>query len=179
MKSRWMTIGACLLLPACANMNTMVTRSPSATATLAPTTGNSVGGTVNFTQKSGYVLVEARVTGLKPNSTHGFHVHEKGNCSGDASGAGGHFNPAGGQHGSYDSPMRHGGDLGNLKADASGVAEARIEVGGISLGTDASSIIGRAVLVHGGPDDLQSQPAGNSGPRIGCGLISKNPDKVF
>jgi Cu-Zn family superoxide dismutase len=179
MKSRWLIISACMLLPACADMSGAFTRSPSATATLAPTKGNTVGGTVNFTQKSGYVLVEAQVSGLKANGTHGFHIHEKGNCSGDASGAGGHFNPSGSQHGAHDSPTRHGGDLGNLKADANGLAKARVEVTGISLGTDANSIIGRAVVIHGGPDDLQSQPAGNAGPRIGCGLISKNPDKVF
>ena len=179
MNSRLILIGACLLLPACGSMSGMLTKNPSATATLAPTKGNNVSGTVHFTQKSGIVVVEAKVTGLKPNAMHGMHIHEKGNCSGDASGAGGHFNPTGGQHGAHNSPMRHGGDLGNLRADANGFAQVLIEVADISLGTDANSIIGRAVVVHGGPDDLRSQPAGDSGPRIGCGLISKNPDKVF
>jgi len=75
--------------------------------------------------------------------------------------------------------VRHGGDLGNLRADANGFAHASIEVTGITLGTEPNSIIGRAVIVHAGPDDLKSQPAGNSGARVACGLVSKNPDKVF
>lgn len=180
MKSKWVLIGACILLPACANMGSIFTKNPSATAVLAPTKGNSVSGTVNFSQKGDGVLVEAKVTGLKANGTHGFHIHEKGNCSApDASSAGPHFNPAGTQHGGPVGSVRHGGDLGNLKADANGYAQASIEVSGITLGTDANSIIGRAVVIHAGTDDLKSQPAGNSGARVACGLISKNPDKFF
>jgi len=169
-----------MLLPACSNMSSMFKRNPSATAVLAPTKGNSASGTVNFTQKGEVVLVQAKITGLSANGTHGFHIHEKGNCSAaDASSAGGHFNPSGGKHGGPVGAVRHGGDLGNLRADANGFAQASIEVTGITLGTDPNSIIGRAVIVHGGPDDLKSQPAGNSGPRVACGLISKNPDKIF
>jgi Cu-Zn family superoxide dismutase len=74
---------------------------------------------------------------------------------------------------------RHGGDMGNLKADANGYAQATLEVRGISLGTEANSVIGRAVIVHAGIDDQKSQPAGNAGARVACGLISKNPDKIF
>ncbi len=180
MNTKWALIGVCVLLPACSTMNSMFTRSPSATAVLAPTKGNSVSGTVNFTQKGEMVMVEAKISGLAANGTHGFHIHEKGNCSAaDASSAGAHFNPSGGKHGGQVGAVRHGGDLGNLRADANGFANASIEVTGITLGTDANSITGRAVIVHGGPDDLKSQPAGNSGPRVACGLISKNPDKVF
>jgi len=180
MKNQWALIVVCVLIPACSNLSGMFTRNPSATAVLAPTKGNSVSGTVNFTQKDGVVLVEAKITGLSANGTHGFHIHEKGNCSAaDASSAGGHFNPSGDKHGGQVGAVRHGGDLGNLRADANGFAQASFEVTGITLGADANSIIGRAVIVHGGPDDLKSQPAGNSGPRVACGLISKNPDKVF
>ena len=181
MNAKWAVISACLLLPACANMNSMFARNPSATAVLAPTKGNSVSGTVNFVQKGEVMLVEAKITGLKPNGTHGIHIHEKGNCSAaDASSAGAHFNPSSAQHGGHNSPIRHGGDLGNLQADANGYAQASIEVSGISLSaTETNSIVGRAVVVHGGPDDLRSQPAGSSGARVACGLISKNPDKVF
>ena len=180
METKWALIGVCLLLPACSNVSSLFTRNPSATAVLAPTKGNSVSGTVNFTQKGEVVLVEAKITGLAANGTHGFHIHEKGNCSAaDASSAGGHFNPSGAKHGGQVGAVRHGGDLGNLRADANGYAQASIEVMGITLGAEANSIIGRAVIVHGGPDDLKSQPAGNSGPRVACGLISKNPDKIF
>jgi Cu-Zn family superoxide dismutase len=180
MDSRWACIGILVLLPACSNMSNMIAKKQSATAVLAATKGNSVTGTVNFTQKGDVVLVEAKVTGLKPNGSHGFHIHEKGNCSApDAMSAGGHFNPSTSQHGGPSGTSRHGGDLGNLKADAGGFAQLSIEVAGISLGTDANSVIGRSVVVHAGPDDLKSQPAGNSGARVACGLISKNPDKIF
>lgn len=171
---------AVVLLPGCSNMKQVLGKKQSATAVLAPTKGNSASGTVNFTQKGEVVVVEAKINGLKPNGTHGFHIHEKGNCSAaDASSAGAHFNPGRSQHGGPSGNARHGGDLGNLNADANGYAKATLEIRGITLGTDATSIIGRAVVVHAGVDDLKSQPAGNSGARIACGLISKNPDKFF
>lgn len=180
MNRMWMLVGMCSILAACSNAGSIFQRNPNATAVLAPTKGNQVSGTVQFTQKGDLVLVEARVSGLKPNSMHGFHIHEKGDCSApDASSAGGHFNPAGMSHGSPTSAQRHGGDLGNLVSDASGYAQASLQVSGISLGADANSIIGRAVIVHAQPDDLKSQPTGNAGARIACGLISKNPDKFF
>ena len=180
MKSVWVLLCGCALLAGCSATNNMFAKKPSATAVLAPTKGNSVSGTVNFKQKGDVVLVEAKVNGLKPNATHGMHVHEKGNCSAaDASSAGSHFNPASSQHGGTTGPNRHGGDLGNLKADANGYAQMSVEVSGISLGAEANSITGRAVIVHAGPDDLKTQPSGNSGARLACGLISKNPDKFF
>ena len=180
MKSVWILICACVLLAACSGMSDLFSKKQSATAILAPTKGNSVSGTVNFTQKGNMVLVEAKLSGLKPNGTNGIHVHEKGNCSAaDASSAGAHFNPSSSQHGGPSGATRHGGDLGNLKADANGYAQMSIEVDGISLGTEPNSITGRAVIVHAGTDDFKTQPSGNSGARVACGLISKNPDKFF
>jgi Cu-Zn family superoxide dismutase len=183
MKSVWILICGCVLLAACSgnsSISNIFSKKPSATAVLAPTKGNSVSGTVNFTQKRDVVLVEARVNGLKPHGTNGIHIHEKGNCSAaDASSAGGHFNPSSSQHGGPAGATRHGGDLGNLKADVNGYAQMSIEVTGISLGTDPNSITGRAVIVHAGADDFKTQPSGNSGARVACGLISKNPDRFF
>jgi len=160
---------SCLLIMAgCASLGGKTT---SATANLQPTKGNKVSGTVTFTQKGDKVLVAANVSGLTPG-LHGFHVHEKGDCSAaDAMSAGGHFNPAGKPHGSPDSAERHGGDLGNLTADKSGNATLSIEVSGITLDQSANSIVGKGVVVHANPDDLRSQPAGNSGPRVACGVI--------
>jgi Cu-Zn family superoxide dismutase len=167
-----------LLLAACSTMGSMF--GPTATAVLAPTKGHQVTGTVQFRQRGDAVLIEAKVNGLNPNGTHGFHIHEKGDCSAsDASSAGGHFNPTGMPHGGPGAEKRHGGDLGNLMADANGFAQATIEVKGITLAADSTSVIGRAVIVHASPDDLKSQPAGNAGARLACGLISKNPDSVF
>lgn len=176
MNKRLATVVGCLLLAGCANMSL---RSPSATATLAPTKSNQAAGTVTFMQRGNTVYVEANITGLSPGP-HGFHVHEKGDCrAADGSSAGGHFNPASTQHGGPDSTPRHAGDLGNITADANGVAVYRAQVTGISLGTGEDSIIGRAVIVHANADDLHTQPAGNAGARIACGLISKSADKWF
>jgi Cu-Zn family superoxide dismutase len=171
----------CAVLVACGgNKGNFFSKKQSATAVLAPTKGHSVSGTVNFTQKGDLVLVEAKVNGLKPNAVSGIHIHEKGNCSApDGSSAGGHFNPSGSRHGGPGGAVRHGGDLGNLRADANGYAQISIEVSGISLGTDPNSVTGRAVIVHAGADDFKTQPSGNSGARVACGLISKNPDKFF
>jgi Cu-Zn family superoxide dismutase len=180
MKSFWILVCGCVLLAACSGAGNIFSKKQSASAVLAPTKGNSVSGTVNFTQKGDVVVVAVKVNGLKPNGTNGIHIHEKGNCSAaDASSAGGHFNPSSSQHGGATGATRHGGDLGNLKADANGYAQMSIEVSGISLGTEPNSITGRAVIVHAGTDDLKTQPSGNSGARVACGLISKNPDKFF
>jgi Cu-Zn family superoxide dismutase len=157
----------------------MSVRSPAATAQLAPTQGNRVAGTVSFVQRGETVQVDARVIGLTPGP-HGFHIHERGNCTAaDASSAGNHFNPAGTEHGGPQGAPRHGGDLGNLEADANGVAVYSVQVTGISLETGEESIIGRAVIVHASADDMKSQPAGNAGARQACGLISKSKDKWF
>ena len=167
---------ASALLVACSSMGM---RSPAATAVLVPTKGNKVSGTVAFTQRGDTVVVVAKVNGLTPGA-HGFHIHEKGNCTAaDGASAGGHFNPAGIAHGGPGHSPRHAGDLGNLDADSSGVANYKAEVTGISLGTGDDSIIGRAVIVHEKADDLTTQPSGGSGARLACGLISKSKDKWF
>ena len=161
-------------------MNSALQRDPTAIAMLAPTEGNTASGVVEFEQDGDIMHVHLRIEGLPPNTTHGLHIHEKGDCRApDASSAGGHFNPHHSDHGGADTEVRHAGDLGNIRADENGTVEMKLQVTGISLGTDADSIIGRAVIVHAQADDLVSQPSGNAGPRIACGLISKNPDKFF
>jgi Cu-Zn family superoxide dismutase len=169
-------IACCASLAGCSSVSL---RSPTASANLAPTKGNQVSGTVSFVQHGDSVVVEAHLVGLTPG-LHGFHIHEKGDCTAaDASSAGAHFNPHKSSHGGPQVAPRHAGDLGNITADGAGVAQYKVEVTGISLDTGADSIIGRAVIVHGNPDDLRTQPAGNAGPRIACGLISKGKDKWF
>lgn len=147
--------------------------APVASATLAPTKGSTVSGTVNFSPTGDKVLVTAEVRGLKPNSEHGFHIHEKGDCSApDAMSAGGHFNPAGAPHAHHGQAARHAGDLPNLKSDAAGNAVWRFETDLVSLAKGAANdITGRSVVIHANPDDYASQPAGNSGPRVACGVI--------
>jgi len=142
-----------------------------ALAELKPTAGNTASGSVWVTQEKDEVVVRAQIKGLKPNSEHGFHVHEKGDCSApDATSAGGHFNPSSQPHGAQHT-AHHAGDLPSLKADAAGEAQASFRIPGSVTGSAAESLVGKGVVVHAGPDDYTSQPAGNSGPRIACGVI--------
>jgi Cu-Zn family superoxide dismutase len=131
---------------------------------------HKVTGKITFTQVTGGVRIVGDVDGLKPGE-HGFHVHEHGDCGGkDAAAAGGHFNPTNKPHGGPDSPERHVGDLGNLVADANGLAHYDRIDKVISLEGE-NSIIGRSIVIHADRDDYTTQPTGASGPRIGCGLI--------
>lgn len=152
---------------------TMGGQEHRATATLEPTKGNQAAGTVMFVQRGNKVFVSADVRGLKPNQEHGFHVHEKGDCSsGDGMSAGGHFNPDGVGHGHVQpSDTGHAGDMPNLKADASGNARASFEVSKMTVADGKFSIVGKGLIVHRDPDDYKSQPVGNAGPRLACSVI--------
>jgi superoxide dismutase, Cu-Zn family len=144
-----------------------------AVAVLHPTAGSKVSGTVTFTEEADGVKVRAEITGLTPGN-HGFHVHEFGDCSAaDASSAGAHFNPTHEPHAGPDSAERHVGDMGNVQADASGKAKLEYVDHQISLTNDERSVIGRSVVVHVKADDLKSQPAGDSGARVACGVIGR------
>ena len=144
-----------------------------ATATLRPTAGNSAAGTVTFTRKGDKVAVVANVTGLSPGP-HGFHVHEKGDCSAaDAMSAGGHFNPGGKPHGDPATADHHAGDMPQLVADANGQATLNAELSPMAIG-GADDIVGKAVIVHKDADDYKTQPTGNSGARVACGVIAKS-----
>lgn len=159
--------GICVLTAACQNMPA----SADAQAKLVPKSGSNVAGVVSFSQSGNQVVVTASVSGLKPNVEHGFHIHEKGDCSAaDATSAGGHFNPTKTAHGHVHGATHHAGDMPNIKADAAGNAQYQVTLDGLSL-KGADGIVGRAVVVHRDPDDYKSQPAGNSGPRIACGVI--------
>lgn len=160
------------LLGGCA---TMGGGEPRATAQLQPTRGNNVTGNVTFTQKGDKVAVAAKVSGLKPNQEHGFHVHEKGDCSsGDGMSAAGHFNPKGSPHGHPSTQAHHAGDMPNLKADAYGNASMTAELDIITVSEGPTSVVGRGLIVHAQPDDYKSQPVGNAGARMACAVIQKN-----
>ena len=140
-----------------------------ATAKLDPKSGSKVTGTVTFTKSGDMVEVTGDIENLTPG-THGFHIHDKGDCSApDAASAGPHFNPTHQHHGGPDTAERHSGDLGNIDADSSGKAHIQWK-GKLSL-AGADSIIGKSVVVHEKADDLKTDPAGNSGARIACGVI--------
>ena len=149
-------------------------QAQTATATLAPTAGNTTSGTVTFTQKGDKVMVNAKVSGLTPGG-HGFHVHEKGDCSGsDGMSAGGHFNPTGKPHGDPNVPDHHAGDMPMLQADASGNAMLSADLGPMTVGSGVTDIVGKSVIVHKDSDDFKTQPTGNSGARVACGIINKS-----
>jgi Cu-Zn family superoxide dismutase len=162
------TLVACASAPAPAPSG-----GPLGVARLQPTANNRASGTVWFGQQGDHVVVRGRVGGLKPNQEHGFHVHERGDCSAaDAMSAGGHFNPTGKPHGAaHGTNEHHLGDLPSLKADAAGNAIASFRLPGVLLGSGANDFMGKALIVHADPDDLRTQPTGNSGARIACAVI--------
>ena len=148
---------------------------PRAAAELKPTAGNAASGSVAFEQRGGKVLVSGEVRGLKPNAQHGFHVHDKGDCSApDAMSAAGHFNPGGTPHGEHGHSPHHAGDLVALMSDANGVAKFNYESDSISVGGGAANdVVGRGLIVHRDPDDFKTQPTGNSGARVACAVITR------
>ncbi len=159
-----------LLLTACAS--TLENENPTATAVLQPSSGSQVHGTVNFTQIGDVVRISGEIMG-HTKGPKGFHIHEKGDCSDPkAMSAGGHFNPHKGKHGGPYGPVKHAGDIGNLVFNDQGVAKVNITVGNISVSKDRpDGIIGRALVVHMDPDDLKTDPTGNAGGRVACGVI--------
>ena len=161
--------GALAVMTAC---NTTNHRYLMATLTLDSKSASHVTGSMHFSERNGALKLSGTVRGLEPNSEHGFHIHEKGDCSAaDASSAGGHFNPGGSAHGRFDAAVHHAGDLPSLKADGSGVAKVDAVISGVTLDEGANSIKGRSLVVHGKADDFTTQPSGNSGPRVACGVI--------
>jgi superoxide dismutase, Cu-Zn family len=110
--------------------------------------------------------------GLTPNTTHGFHIHEKGDLSApDLGSAGAHYNPESHPHAGPDAPMRHAGDLGNVTSDAQGHVQKELTVDNISIGGAKNDILGKSVIVHAKADDLKSQPSGDAGGRVAGGVI--------
>jgi Cu-Zn family superoxide dismutase len=163
---------ATVLLAACQT----TPQAPSiASAGLNPTKGNKTIGEATFEQAGDKVKVAIFVQGLKAGQEHGLHIHEKGDCSsGDGMSAGGHFNPRGKPHGNPGGSERHAGDLPSLKANKDGRANVLVEVDMISVTAGPDSIVGRAVIVHADPDDFKTQPTGNAGARLACGVIRLN-----
>ena len=141
-------------------------------AKIAPTMGNHCNGTVQFIgQKDGSVKVIADLRAMAPNTTHAIHLHEVGDCSApDAMSAKAHYNPENKPHGLPPAEDRHAGDLGNFTTDKDGRAHYEFLATNLTMASSHNPVLGRAVIVHANPDD-GSQPAGNAGARIGCGVI--------
>jgi len=144
-----------------------------AEAALASASGSIVSGRVVLLPVAQGVRITGTIGGLRAGGSFGFHLHERGDCSAvDAASAGGHFNPTGAAHGRNASGPHHLGDMDNLVADGEGVVQIDRVLGGVSLGGGAGNdILGRALIVHADPDDYRSQPSGNAGARVACGII--------
>ena len=175
--------GATLLLASCqsqqAGQQAASAAAPAAPrnaiAVLHSTEGNTAAGVVTFAQAEAGVRVVATISGLTPGE-HGFHIHQYGDCSAsDGTSAGGHFNPEDQPHAGPHDAKRHVGDLGNITANEDGDASLDYVDTKLSL-SGGNSIIGRGVIVHSAPDDLSSQPTGNAGGRVACGVVGVGKD---
>jgi Cu-Zn family superoxide dismutase len=144
-----------------------------ATATMAGTAKfKAVKGTVEFKETDDGIEVTANIEGLK-KGVHGFHIHEKGDCSApDAKSAGGHFNPSNHKHGAPDAAEHHEGDLGNITAEKDGKGTATITIKGVTLGDGDTSIVGKGFIIHAKADNFKTQPTGDAGDRVACGVIT-------
>ncbi|MET0290497.1 MAG: superoxide dismutase family protein [Pseudoxanthomonas sp.] len=146
----------------------------TAKATLKATEGNALAGELSFMTMDNMVHVTGTITGLAPNSKHGFHIHEKGDCSApDGASAGGHFNPGSSDHGQVSAEPHHGGDMDNITADAEGKATVDgMLSSNVNIGKgDAFDIVGKGLIVHADQDDYKTQPTGNAGGRQACAVI--------
>ncbi len=144
-----------------------------AEAQLEGRSGATISGRAILVEKKGLLTAHIEAKGFAPGSEHGFHVHDKGDCSAaDASSAGGHFNPGSTNHGRAGDGAHHAGDVLSLTADAKGAVRADVAMPGVTLAAGPTSIAGRSLVVHRDRDDFVTQPSGNSGPRVACGVIT-------
>lgn len=185
--TRTLLCGATLVLAAAGCPKTEVQKPPTigqppmdpaartARAMIEARSGSALAGEATFEERDGKVHVVVSVRGATPGQ-HAVHVHEKGDCSApDASTAGGHFNPHAMAHGGPESPAHHAGDFGNLTVGEDGTGRIELDTDKLTVGEGPASVQQRAIVVHEKPDDLVTQPAGASGPRIGCGVIQAAP----
>jgi len=160
------------MLAGCAGM---APSGPSATADLQSTKGSKASGSATFTQVGDKVRLVADVSGLNPGQEHGFHIHEAGDCSsGDGMSTKGHFNPQSKPHAHYSTAERHAGDMPALRADANGNAHLDTVLDVMTVNPGPTSIVGRGLIVHAGSDDYKTQPTGNAGARVACGIINRS-----
>ena len=149
----------------------------TATAELRNASGANV-GTASLTQVGNVVRIVLDAKGLTPG-LHGVHIHAVGKCDPpDFTTAGGHFNPGGKQHGALNTQGAHAGDLPNLNVGADGSGRLETASEQITLATGTTSVWagdGSALVVHAAPDDFKTDPTGNSGARVACGVLTKAP----
>jgi superoxide dismutase, Cu-Zn family len=147
----------------------------TATAKLESADDPKLFGTVTFTQRADSVHLVVDVAGVDKAGPHGLHLHESGKCEHDPAGkhytsAGGHYNPTGAPHACPESTVHHAGDLGNIEIEANGTGHFERVTSMLSL-NGPNTPVGRAIILHTGADDCKTQPTGNSGARLACGVV--------
>ena len=156
------------------NVENTIVKNKNLSILLSPKSGSDIKGTLNFTEENGQVTMNGTISGLEAGK-HAIHIHEKADCSSDdGKSSGGHWNPTAQPHGAWgDATGYHKGDIGNLTANANGVATLAktTDEWCIGCGDETKDILGKAVIVHLGVDDMKSQPSGDAGARIGCAGI--------
>lgn len=167
------------LVSACGDDNTQnpqppTTTPPTAIAPLEARSNSTTTGTATFTEQNGKVTLKLDVAGATPGQ-HGAHIHQVGDCSAaDATSAGGHWNPESHTHGAPGTGEQHLGDLGNITVGQDGKGTLTISMDEWKLGDGSTTdVVGKAVIIHADPDDFTTQPTGNSGGRVACGVIAK------
>lgn len=178
-KQKQIEMRSCVLIPLCIVLMASCSGNSDkevelvATAVIESKNESGISGTVTFTEIDGEVLMKAKIKGLKPGD-HAIHIHAVGDCSSaDGSSASGHWNPTNTDHGKWGTAPFHIGDIGNIEADADGNGTFTRETDLWCIDCDDATydIVGKAIIIHAGPDDFSSQPAGAAGDRIGCGEI--------
>ncbi len=149
----------------------------SVQVTLTAANDSDFTGTATFTQDGTAVRVVVDLAGVDGAGNHGFHIHEHGTCEAhDAfKSAGGHWNPAGVEHACPPTEPRHAGDLGNIEVGSDGAAHMETIVEGLTISTGDYAVAGRALMLHAKPDDCKTQPTGDAGDRVACGVIPGGP----
>ena len=167
-------VAGAFALGACATGGSMNVPVSNAYAVVEDASGSRIGVAAFGQDASGAVHVRMLVHGLTPG-LHGVHVHAAGSCVAPAfTSAGGHFNPGATHHGLNNPQGPHAGDLPNMSVDAAGNADYNATTRHLALTPGSSSVFaadGSALVIHAGPDDNATDPAGNSGARIACGVI--------
>ena len=177
MKNGLTLAACCLCLSSCTTtpMAPAMAAGPSATAVMRPASGSQAHGSVKLTQMGDRVKVEGEIAGLEPGR-HGFHIHDKGDCSApDAASAGAHFNPGGKKHGVMVGDGPHAGDMPNLHIPADGSLVVEVLNAAVTLEKDKPNSLfkpeGTALVIHAGKDDYKTDPTGDAGGRIACGVV--------
>ncbi|CAA0227734.1 superoxide dismutase family protein [Tenacibaculum maritimum] len=157
----------------CSDHKTAV-KTKTAVATIKAKSNSNVSGEVIFTETNGKVSMVANIKGLSAGN-HAIHIHQIGDCSADnGSSAGGHWNPTNVGHGVWGTAPFHIGDIGNIVGDANGngTISRETDLWCVGCKDETKNVVGKAIIIHEGPDDFTSQPSGAAGPRIGCGEIT-------